>query len=135
MTDSISMDDSELTALAADLAAAPALVKRDVRAVVSKGALNIKNQLRDEMRESPSFKGVGGAISYDLREAGGFGADVIEAEVGPTTEAGSPGNLANIAYFGTSRGGGATVPDPQGALDAEGPRFVAALEALIAKAL
>lgn len=121
------IDTSELRALAADLRGAGDLVGKHVNAVVSRGALNIKNQLRREMRDSRHFRPVASAISYDIHRAGFSSGDVIEAEIGP--ERGSPGSLANIAFFGTSRGGG-TVPDPQGALDAEAPRFEKALSDL-----
>lgn len=134
MTDSISIDDSELRAYAADLTAAGSGMAARVRPVVEKGAINIKNQLRREAQASRHFKGMARAIGYDMHTLDAFGVGVIEAEIGPSSEAGSPGNLANIAIFGTSRGGG-TVPDPQGALDAEAPRFTKALEDLLGNTL
>jgi len=118
----IDFDTSELRTLAADLGKAGTAVAREIKPVMSKGALAIKTQMRSEMFASPHFKGVGSSITYDITES----ASGVMAEIGPKKGAGSPGNLANIAYFGTSRGGG-TVPDPQGALDAEAPRFEAAL--------
>lgn len=126
----MSIDASELAAFAADLTAAGAIPAKGVRPVVVKGALNIKEQRRAEFGASRSFKGVAPAESFDiLTDATG-----VEAQIGPTTGPGEAGNLANIAIFGTSRGGG-TVPDPQNALDAEAPRFVAALEALVDESL
>ena len=122
----INFDSSEVRALAADLTAAGDAVQGKAYGVVSKGAVNIKTQMRMEMYGSRSFRGVGSSISYDIHGGDVFGVGVIEAEIGPETGGGSPGSLANVAYFGTSRGGG-TVPDPQGALDAELPRFEAAL--------
>jgi len=125
----IEFDTSELNAFAADLTQAPAELDGKILPVVEKGALNIKNQLVSEMRSSKHFKGVAGGISYDIHGGQMFGRGVIEAEIGPTK--GSPGSLANIAYFGGARGGGGTVPDPQGALDAEIPKFEQALGDLI----
>lgn len=121
---SVDIDVSEVRNLATGLAMIPGTVMRGVQPVVSKGALNIKNQLRQEMSGSTSFKGVTPGISYELRSD----ASGVEALVGPTK--GRPGSLANIAYFGTSRGGG-TVPDPSGALAAEGDQFEQALGALL----
>lgn len=121
---SIEIDMSEIRTLAVDLERIPAKVQKGIRPVVSKGALNIKNDQRSDMSESPSFKGVTPAISYDLAED----SSGIEALIGPTK--GTPGSLANIAYFGTSRGGG-TIPDPAEALAVEGDRFEAALSALL----
>ena len=96
----------------------------EVEAIVGRGALNIKTQLVREMRESKHFKGFAQGISYDVRSGLAFGGGVIEAEIGPESD--GPGAGANIAYFGTSRGGG-TVPEPSGALKAEAPKFEAAL--------
>lgn len=101
-----------------------AATESEVEAVVERGALNIKKQLVAEMQRSPHFKGVARGITYDMRTVGGFGGGAIEAEIGP--ESSGPGALANVAYFGTARGGG-TVPDPSGALEAESRRFEDAL--------
>jgi len=115
-------DFSQLDAFAQELLRAVPAIQPKVKAVVSKGALNIKNQLRDEAAKSPHFKGIGWTISYDITDD----LSGIEAEIGPEKKA--AGNLGNIAYFGGVHGGGATLPDPQGALEAEADRFMAALE-------
>ena len=120
-------DFSELEHLARSFEQSVSTMDPKVTAVVSKGALNIKNQLRKEAEKSPYFKRFGWTISYDLVSGPG-GA---EAEIGPSSEDKSPGNIANIAYFGGAHGGGASIPDPQGALDAEADRFMAALEAVV----
>ena len=126
----VEFDVSEVRGLAADLTRAGSGIADKVRPVVHRSANNIKRQLRDEMGASESFKGAARDIDYDMTGAGGrivFGVGVIEAEIGPRSGPGQPGSLGKIAYFGTSRGGG-TVPDPQGALDAEAPAFQKALE-------
>ena len=124
----MAVDVSELRKLATDLSSAPKLVKSEARGVVAKGALNIKNQMRDEVARSRHFR-FAHTISYDLKVTG----DMIEAEIGPET--GGAGSLAGFAYFGGVNGGGGTVPDPQGALDAEAPNVEKYLDALVAKAL
>jgi hypothetical protein len=122
----VSVDASDARRFAADLTAATQRVVDQAPKVVERGALNIKNQMRDAMRSSAHFKGAARSISYDMRD-GGF-----EAEIGPVTGPGGvPGDLAHLAYFGGSRGGGGTVEDPQAALDAEVPRFEKALLDLI----
>ncbi len=121
-------DTSEIRAFAADLQRMPDYVRRQVRPVIEHGALKIKTQLRQEMHSSRHFAQVASAISYDIIDRAGS----VEAVVGPTK--GSPGSLANIAYFGTSRGGG-TVPDPSGALQAEVPHIERELADLIARYL
>jgi hypothetical protein len=124
----VAVDASELRALIADLREAPQLVRREARAVISKGALNIKDQMRDEVAKSRHFR-FAHTVSYDLKVAG----DTIEAEIGPET--GGVGSLAGFAYFGGVNGGGGTVPDPQGALDAEAPNVEKYLAELAEKAL
>ena len=128
MTDGVSIDTSEMRALAADLTAAPLRVALGARAVISHGALNVKRQLVAEMSASRHFKGFARDIDYDLLDGG------MTAEIGPHSGPGNPGAGANIAIFGTSRGGG-TVPDPQGALDAEAPNVESALAALMGNIL
>lgn len=126
MASGVSIDASEVRALAADMRAVDGRLTRWIRPALDRGAIQIRNQLRDEMRSSTHFKGAAGAISYDWIEGSGD----LEVEIGPSSEDGSPGNLANIAYFGTSRGGG-TVPDPELALQAEAPKFEKALADLL----
>lgn len=128
----ISVDASEVRAYAAQLTQAPPLVERGVRAVVSRGALNIKNDMNAQLRKSKHFKGIAGSVTYDMRSSSAFGGGAIEAEIGPDHAKG--GALANVAYFGTSRGGG-TVEDPQEALAREEPNFLDALADLAAEAV
>lgn len=122
----VQIDASELRQLGADLVSAGSGIAAKVRPVVVKGAVNIKNQLRSEAQASRHFKGGARDIDFSMTSQKVFGVGVIEAEIGPRSGPGQPGSIMNIGYFGTSRGGG-TVPDPQGALDAEAPRFEQAL--------
>lgn len=112
----ISADVSQLREFAVQVGQVPHETRPKLDAVTERAGLNIKRQLQAEARESKSFSVIARAISYDTIRT----RDSSGVEVGPVK--GSPGSLANIAYFGTSRGGG-TVPDPRGALDAEAPRF------------
>lgn len=116
------IDTSELTRLADDMRAAGRSVGNAVAPVIKKGAQNIKQQMAAEMGASAHFKGAASSISYDFR------ADLtgVEALIGPKSGRGEPGALANIAYFGTSRGGG-TVADPVRAMEAEAPRLEQAI--------
>lgn len=126
----VSINADEVRELAADMRAINTRLARWVRPVVERGAVNVKNDLQAQMRKSRHFKGIASGISYDVRAAGFGGSGVYEAEIGPTR--GRPGSLANIAYFGTPRGGG-TVEDPTGALEREAPTFAEALADLAAE--
>lgn len=127
------MDMSEVRSFANHLAEAGAATKRETRAVVERGANNIKRQLQAEMSGSRSFGKIASAINYDVREVGGFGGGFVEAEIGPGLHR-RVARLENIAYFGTSRGGG-TVADPLGALLDEMPRFEQAVADLAERSL
>lgn len=120
---SVSVELSEVRAFARELEDAPLKVVREIIPVVRKGAVNIKSDMQADLRGSSNagFRHVASTVSYDVLD-GGFGV-----EVGPSKPAGA---LANVAYFGTSRGGG-TVADPVGALQAEIPRFEKALADLL----
>ena len=124
----MAVDASELRALINDLRDAPNLVRKEARSVISKGALNIKNQMRDEVAKSRHFR-FAHTVTYDIKG----GADSISAEIGP--KSGGVGSLAGFAYFGGVNGGGGTVADPQGALDAEAPNVEKYLTELAEKAL
>ena len=117
----ISIDAHEVRELAADFTRVPGELSRHAIPVLSKGALNIKNQMRESFEASGNagFRFVGRTVSYDLTTEG----NELSAEIGPTKPEGA---LANVAIFGTPRGGG-TVADPREALDAEAPRFEKAL--------
>ena len=111
--------------LAADLASAPGRVEREVKQVVSKGSLNVKNQLVREASGSSHFKGVARSIGYDLTVTAAY----VEGEIGPQKERNAAAGLLG-AYWGWSKGGGGSLPDPLGALEAEKPNVTNALERL-----
>lgn len=114
-------DASELRSFAADLGKSGARVLKDAEKVVFKGAMNIKNGMMEEMRGSRHFKSLSRSIDFDI-EARPNG---VEAEIGPKSGSGEAGNLANIAYFGSSRGGGTV--DFMKPFEDEVPRFEKAI--------
>lgn len=123
MPDGFEIDATEVRALTVALTDSTRNIEKDVRAVVSKGALNIKTQMVSEMSESPHFKGAARSITYDMSGNAFF----TEAQIGPKVGDGESGGLGGIAYFGASKGGGGTVPDPRGALERETPNLERAL--------
>lgn len=129
----MSFDNAELRAFAIHLDGAPKVVRREARAVVKKGATNIKTQLREEMGRSEHFKQIVPKINYDVTEVGVDGGGIIEAEIGAAAE--GAGLLENLAYFGGANGGGGTVPDPLGALIDELPKFEKAIADIAADAI
>lgn len=111
----IYVDASEVRALARDLEPSDRLP--EFRKVVSRGALNIKNGLRDDAKSNGSYRHFYRSISYDM-------VGDLEAEIGPDKNK-VQGALGNILYFGTSKN--APELNIMGPLDREEPRFVQAL--------
>lgn len=118
----VEIDTSELRAFAADMSRLPGELSRHLIPTVKRGAVNVKNQMITDLQESGNagFRYVGRTVSFDMIDTGGA---EVGAEIGPAKP---DGGLANIAYFGTYKGGG-TVRDPLEALMEEAPRFEKAL--------
>jgi hypothetical protein len=119
----VSMEASGFDEVAEALTSIPAQMAPKVKGVVSRGALNIKRQLQEEARSSPSFRPLARSIGFDLVE-GSFGGDTaVEASIGPDkSRDGAAGLLGG--YFGWSKGGGGSLPDPVNALLEEAPNFL-----------
>ncbi|WP_458116972.1 hypothetical protein [Arthrobacter sp. D2-10] len=125
----MSTDASELRKLGMDLGAVASKAAPQIGKSVSKGALNIKNQLRREASGSQHFGHLERVIDYEMVSVPGASA----ADIGPNKALGGSASLAGIAYFGSSRPGGGTLPDPVKALDAEAPRLESAIADILGK--
>ncbi|MFF4600558.1 hypothetical protein [Amycolatopsis sp. NPDC001319] len=112
------VDMSQVDRLADDLEAIAEKAAPKVKKVVEKGAVNIKNGMRQDATGHPTFRYFPGSISYDVTD-GGMGA-----EIGPDKNL-VQGALGNLLYFGTSRTAG--VLDINRPLNEETPRFADAL--------
>lgn len=119
---------AETEALAADLAAAPGRALAGIVPVVSKGALNIKNDWRANASGNAHAPHYPASITYDLAVDG----TAVEAEVGPDKNL-PQGPLGNLLEFGSSK----NPPHLDGAraLAAEEPRFIDACQAVADEAL
>ncbi len=108
-----------------ELSSIPDNLPREVRQVVSKGALNIKKGWADRWRGHSSIRHLPRSINYDVTSVG----DGAEAEIRPDP-AKTQGNLAHLIEFGNAEYGSvrnAPIPGGLPALRAEEPRFVQAL--------
>lgn len=121
----VEIDTSEVRQFAADATRLPGELSRWLRPAVSKGALNIKRAMQQDLQQSGNagIRHVARSISYDLIDGDG----TVEAEIGPDKPSGA---LANIAYFGTSKGGGHT-RDPIEALNEEAAAFEKAITEIV----
>lgn len=68
--------------------------------IVKKAAQNVKNDTQADLRSSgnAAFRRI--PIAYEMHDRG----SMVEADVAP--DDGGAGNLANLAFFGTAKGGG-----------------------------
>jgi hypothetical protein len=114
--------------LAADLDRAADQIADEAEKVVKKGDLNIKRSWAAAWQGLAHAPALPSALSYDTRRAG----TVITSEIGPDKDR-PQGALGNLLEFGSVN----NAPHPGGvpALDAEEPRFVAALAAAAVKVL
>lgn len=90
-----SFDFSELDRLAADLSAAPAKARDNVRKAVEVTARHVRDAWREPLKGSASVRGGDRTISYDVRSS----RDEIRAEIGP--EIGGVGALVGMLEYGT----------------------------------
>ena len=93
-------ETSAVKAVAANLQAAPERTRRRVSRIVKKAAQNVKTDTRADLTSSgnAAFRHI--PISYEMHDRG----SVVEADVAP--DDGGAGDLANLAFFGTAKGGG-----------------------------
>lgn len=90
----------DLAQLVADLHFAADDAMRQTRQIVSKGALNIKNETRDAWAWHRLFPKLFMHVSYDLAD----GEGMVSAEIGPTL--GMAGSLGGIIEEGTVNNAG-----------------------------
>lgn len=113
-------------ALALDKAASGSVLA--VRAVVEKGALNIKEDAKNRVSGLAHAPAYPSAITYDMT----YGLGSIEAEIGPD-KGRRQGALGNLLEFGSVNN--APIPHMGPALRAEEPKFTEAMEAMAARLL
>ena len=98
----LTIDASELTELGRRMALAQAVVRPKLAATVKKAAQNVKTAVNEDLSSS-SHGGLRTVRSrYDL----GYEGPIEYADVYTTHGPGDPNSLANIAFFGTGKGGG-----------------------------
>ena len=95
----ITIDASELTAFGRRVAAAHAMASVKVAQAVKKGAQNVKEGVISDLQTSSNYAISRIGIGYEM----GTGT-TIYADVSPRD--GGASDLANIAFFGTAKGGG-----------------------------
>jgi len=130
------VDVSELDRLVADLGKVGDNTGPFVRKAVEVAARNVKNDARDAVRGRRHFKQAAAAIDYELKGVQGFGATVLDAEIGYDKGKGS-GRLGNLIEFGAPRSNNGLAPgsELQTALKKNQGDFESGLEKAVDDAL
>lgn len=117
------IDASEVATFAADLTGVPSALSRHAIPVLKRFAQDVKTDVQADFRSSSNrgLQKIANHVRYDEITAG---ADGYETELG--VDKGDAGNLANIAVFGTAKGGG-THPHPSDIAVWHAPTFEKAL--------
>lgn len=119
------IDTSELQKLSASIAAEAGRLPAQARAIVAKGALNIKNDTREHVSDDPSWKRMAQTVNYEMAGNGLVSTATIGYDdVGQ-------GELAGIYEFGSVKR--APHPTLLPAFEREAPRFEKAMGDLAAK--
>lgn len=103
MTDSFSMDFSEVDKLVADLGTVAATAGQYVRKAVEVGARNVKDDWRDfsKAQLTPgSARLFPFSISYDITSEAGPLSSTVQAEIGPDKDK-PQGALGNLLEYGS----------------------------------
>lgn len=96
----VTIDASELTSFGRRIAAAHAMASVKVAQAVKKGSQNVKEGIVSDLQTSSNYAISRIGIGYEMGSAG----TTVYADVSPRD--GGASDLANIAFFGTAKGGG-----------------------------
>lgn len=121
-------DASELRKLAHDFGLVGPKVAAKIKPIMGKTGLAMKKRMQADLKGSAHFKQIAQSVDYDVKSFGAFGSGMIQVEIGVSMDRGSAPGLNHIAYYGDSRGGGGTVPDPIVPMRLEEPVFLGFLE-------
>lgn len=125
--DHVKVDYGDLTGFVRDLEGMPPGFMRSVRAVVKKGALNVKRGWRRRWTGHPSIRHLPRSLQFDLDEQG----QTVTAAIGPDfAKDALQAPLSHLIEFANTEYGtlaNAPLPGGQPSLDEEEPKFVDAL--------
>ena len=126
----VEFEDREVRLLSEDFMAAAAAAPKETRAIVQKGALQIKTGARRRTAGIKHVPALGNAITYDSHET----PAKIWAEIGPEQDR-RGGNLAHFVEneYGTPWSAPQPIMAPEA--EAEAPRFERAMQDLADRVL
>lgn len=100
MTDSFSIDASEIDQLVADLGTVAATAGQYIRKAVEVSSINVKTDWSAFSKGLPHAKHFPRSITYEIKTFQGFGASIISGEIGPDKDR-PQGALGNLLEYGS----------------------------------
>lgn len=113
MADGFDFDFSDITRLAGHLEQAPKKAGPLIRKALEVTSVHVKESWQDPLGGSETIPQGPRSISYDLIGYQGFGATVLQSDIGPTVGDGGVGGLVGALEYGIP---GKTGPNGFGAL-------------------
>ena len=108
MADGITFNFDDLDRLAADLESVPKTITPFLVSAVKFTSVRIKRGAAAKVRRRRRFKGGAKAIDFDVKQFKGFGAHVIQSEIGYNKAKG--GAIGNLVEFGAPGATNALAP-------------------------
>lgn len=129
MADGIDFDFSELNRLAADLESVPKNIPKFLESALKFTSVRIKRGAARKVGRRRHFKQAAAAIDFDVKHFKGFGANIIQSEIGYSKDR-AAGQLGNLVEFGAPGSPNALTPGNElvSTLHEEEPDFVKGVE-------
>lgn len=131
----MSLDTSDLEAFRHDLQQVSLKGVEQIKPAMKRAGVEMKKAMQGDFKGSPHFRQIARSITFDMRAVSAFGVRNYQVEVGPDASRAPSAALAGIAYFGSSRGGGAIAPDPIRHVEAEADKVAEIILEAVGRAL
>lgn len=109
MDDGITVDFSDLNALSADLDRAAADIEKFALGAIKFTSVNIKRAASRKVGRRRHFRQAAQAIDFDVKKFFGFGAAVLQSEIGYSKDR-PAGELGNLVEYGAPNSPNALTP-------------------------
>jgi hypothetical protein len=129
MADGITFNFDDLDRLAADLESVPKNIGPFLESAVKFTSVRIKRGAARKVGRRRHFKQAAAAIDFDVKHFKGFGAEVIQSEIGYNKDK-DEGRLGNLVEYGAPGSPNALTPGNElvTTLHEEEPDFVSGIE-------
>jgi hypothetical protein len=109
VADGITFNFDDLDRLAADLESVPKNIGPFLESAIKFTSVRIKRGAARKVGRRRHFKQAAAAIDFDVKHFKGFGAEVVQSEIGYNKDK-DPGRLGNLVEFGAPNSPNALTP-------------------------